>query len=303
RVQCGGGRGATTERLPCKPEDLGSSPGSVTFSLHSSLVTIYITYIVHIYIVYLDVLFILLHFDKCSIFNINSLRNSKGKPLLKYKGFLHYKDKTYDTKVYWKCEHFNVLKCRGRFVTENERVIKYTDRDHSGNPLDTEKRAVINDLKSITKNSTASIHSIIADVLPTTSDSVKIFLPKNSSLKRSLRRVRENENKDELIPDSLKDFIVPESLTRTLNNKQFLYYDSGSDDDSRIIIFTTNTNLKALKSLSALAFVPVNKVSETFEEIIQELFAGIENQNVDEYLQYFQKTYIYEKSLQNILQM
>ncbi|OXU18645.1 hypothetical protein TSAR_004236 [Trichomalopsis sarcophagae] len=28
-----------TELLPCKPADLGSSPGSVTFSLHSSLVT------------------------------------------------------------------------------------------------------------------------------------------------------------------------------------------------------------------------------------------------------------------------
>ncbi|OXU22935.1 hypothetical protein TSAR_006662 [Trichomalopsis sarcophagae] len=27
RVQCGGGRGATTERLPCEPKDLGSSPG------------------------------------------------------------------------------------------------------------------------------------------------------------------------------------------------------------------------------------------------------------------------------------
>ncbi|OXU17386.1 hypothetical protein TSAR_012799, partial [Trichomalopsis sarcophagae] len=39
RVQFGGGRGATTECLPCKSEDLGSSPGSVTFSLHSSLVT------------------------------------------------------------------------------------------------------------------------------------------------------------------------------------------------------------------------------------------------------------------------
>ncbi|OXU20496.1 hypothetical protein TSAR_004231 [Trichomalopsis sarcophagae] len=39
RVQCVGGCGATTERLPCKPEDLGSSSGSVTFSLHSSLVT------------------------------------------------------------------------------------------------------------------------------------------------------------------------------------------------------------------------------------------------------------------------
>ncbi|OXU19044.1 hypothetical protein TSAR_002664 [Trichomalopsis sarcophagae] len=36
-MQKGGGRGATTECLPCKPEDLGSSPGSVTFSLHSSL--------------------------------------------------------------------------------------------------------------------------------------------------------------------------------------------------------------------------------------------------------------------------
>ncbi|OXU30275.1 hypothetical protein TSAR_003410 [Trichomalopsis sarcophagae] len=41
RVQCGGGRGATTKCLPCKPEDLGSSPGSGgTFSLHSSLVTV-----------------------------------------------------------------------------------------------------------------------------------------------------------------------------------------------------------------------------------------------------------------------
>ncbi|OXU26758.1 hypothetical protein TSAR_005705 [Trichomalopsis sarcophagae] len=39
RVECGGGRGSTTECLSCKPEDLGSSPGSVTFSLHSSLVT------------------------------------------------------------------------------------------------------------------------------------------------------------------------------------------------------------------------------------------------------------------------
>ncbi|OXU17345.1 hypothetical protein TSAR_008724 [Trichomalopsis sarcophagae] len=55
RVQCDGSRGATTECLPCKPEDLGSSPGSVTFSLHSSLVTVATSEITTIWI-HIDIL-------------------------------------------------------------------------------------------------------------------------------------------------------------------------------------------------------------------------------------------------------
>lgn len=103
-------------------------------------------------------------------------------------------------------------------------------------------------MKDAAKTSDNSVHSIIADVLPYVSDSVKIALPRKSTIKRRLRRMRKVLKNNERIPDSIKDFIVPEELSVTKTNEQFLYYDSGSDDPLRILIFTTKSNLKALKT-------------------------------------------------------
>lgn len=69
--------------------------------------------------------------------------NNRGNPMLKYKGFLHYKDRTVDNRIYWKCEKYQSLKCRGRVISEGDSVKHFIEHTHAGDALDIEKRIAI----------------------------------------------------------------------------------------------------------------------------------------------------------------
>lgn len=175
--------------------------------------------------------------------------SEKGKRMLIYEGFLYHKNKTADTKTYWRCAHYHELHCNSRIVTEaDDEVISASNiHTHAANPVDINKRSVINELKSEVENGiNVNIAAVVSNKAQTTSDNVLSIMPRRSSLKRTLRRSNNSQNDDPPIPATLEDVDVPNALRYTEKNKQFLFYDSGNEDEERIMIFTTKKNLKVL---------------------------------------------------------
>jgi len=67
-------------------------------------------------------------------------------------------------------------------------------------------------------------------------------------MKKTVQRVRRCKNAPPINPSTLAEIIIIEPYTLTLSNHPFLLYDSGVDDANRIILFSTEQNLKILAS-------------------------------------------------------
>ena len=78
------------------------------------------------------------------------------------------------------------------------------------------------------------------------------MLPSYTALQRAaLQRVIERWRKKNDLPytniTSLKDISIPESLQKSTRDTNFLLWDSGADDDARILMFGTTENLTLLQ--------------------------------------------------------
>ena len=87
---------------------------------------------------------------------------------------------------------------------------------------------------------------IIAQCLASTSQSIQTILLVNSALKRTINRVRRGTIVSRDIPTSFEELIVPEDMQVTQKKERFLLYDSGNDDNKRILIFSTYYNLSIM---------------------------------------------------------
>ncbi|CAF1060993.1 unnamed protein product [Brachionus calyciflorus] len=87
--------------------------------------------------------------------------------------------------------------------------------------------------------------SIIREVQLGVSDECVSMLKKDA-IRQLIRRERSKAYLTGFNAKSLSQLTIPESLSFTYKNKKFFYYDSGSSDKNRILIFTTEENLKLL---------------------------------------------------------
>lgn len=77
--------------------------------------------------------------------------------------------------------------------------------------------------------------------------SATAHLPKLSSLKRTIRRIRNEEDTSPPNPKSLSDLIIPQKYQLTNGGQPFLLYDSGPGED-RILLFSTLRNLRLMEN-------------------------------------------------------
>jgi hypothetical protein len=53
------------------------------------------------------------------------LVSEKGRRKLLVDGHVYVKDKAVNTKIYWKCDKFALMKCHARVHTEGDRILKH----------------------------------------------------------------------------------------------------------------------------------------------------------------------------------
>jgi len=79
-------------------------------------------------------------------------------------------------------------------------------------------------------------------------------LPSYTSLRRTIQRKRKRDNQDFPNPRSVADIQLPDTLKVTTRGDNFILWDSGDDDPSRLFMFGTQANLTTLVEFGIIEF-------------------------------------------------
>jgi len=85
---------------------------------------------------------------------------------------------------------------------------------------------------------------IAAELRNEHNEEVLAHLPEHQNLRRSINRMQNWSRPNN--PADLNSLNIVEPYTTTIKGQQFLQYDSGPDNEKRLIIFTTKENLRIL---------------------------------------------------------
>ena len=159
------------------------------------------------------------------------VKSSKGKPMLLLNGFLFVKDKQVRNKTYWKCKDFE-NKCKSRTITVDDVVTTDPkEHNHGGDRASVKIYEFMNDVREKAKDSREAPHVLISSAASQVSQAVAAALPPTSSIKRTVRRVRQKGDIGLVVPTHRMDLVFNEDQTKTNKGDQFLMYDSGPTDD------------------------------------------------------------------------
>lgn len=176
--------------------------------------------------------------------------SEKGKRKLLFEGHFYFKDVEKGEKVYWKCAFFEKRKtnCPARIITVDDKISKITkEHNHIADASEVEATKVYEKIRINSKISNDPPHKIISTASTTCSITAAPKLPSVSSMKRSIRNIRQKNLQGPALPTNRSEIIFLEEYTKTYKNENFLLYDAGPVDE-RILIFTTEQNLQLLSN-------------------------------------------------------
>ncbi|XP_031350480.1 uncharacterized protein LOC116176146 [Photinus pyralis] len=175
------------------------------------------------------------------------IESEKRKPKLCVNNHIYYKYKVVDETTYWKCEKFQITKCKARMSTQGERIVSHGKKEHNhvADVAKVECDKILNNIKDTARNTRDSPHVIVSDASVGVSLAIAGRLPSVDCMKKTIRNVRAKENPGPVLPLHRRDIVFPELYTLTENQEIFLMFDSGPQDD-RILIFSTRRNLQLL---------------------------------------------------------
>lgn len=171
---------------------------------------------------------------------IDSLK--KDGKLISFDGYLYRKDRICTTTINWRC---TVKGCKGRLITSsapNEGDVPDVTGQHCHIP--NPARAAVKQLHSrITERAVRTQdppRRIIQDEVQTLPREAAASIRCNKNLAAMINRKRKRVHHAPPCPISRNGFIIPDNYTVTMSGEQFLLFDSGMDDEDRILIFGTN---------------------------------------------------------------
>lgn len=179
---------------------------------------------------------------------IDSKRDGK---LLVYQNFIyqyHSCNKAH-TRKYWRCERR--LVCTGRCVTnyaveQGVEIFKVKRHEHEEESWNAQVREITNNIKRRAReNPNDPPGGIVADEVGHLVDEEVIMnLPEQMAL---LRQVNRHQNRTRPpLPQRLADINIIHPYDQTLQNENFLQFDSGINDRNRLMIFYSRPALEWL---------------------------------------------------------
>ena len=174
-------------------------------------------------------------------------KDNKIKNRLHSEGFYYLEDKYPNNgKIHWKCEQSN---CKGRVHTFGKHPPVRMVMNHTHLP-DFNRHGIlvnISKLKERAKIGKENPRSIIIDVnLRNTTEVAAGMIGYDAARQviNSQRRGLDGYGRD---AKDLSKVIIPAELQITYKGEEFYFDDSGSDDEARIIMFCTPTNINLLE--------------------------------------------------------
>jgi hypothetical protein len=172
---------------------------------------------------------------------IEFINSQRGGSVLVHNNFMYNKDKIQEGNTRWRCMN---RACKGVvYLDENNSIVKTVEHSHSPVPDKIRKRKALNRIKERLMNTSENAVDIIVDHLPVLSESENIALmPSIDYIRDTIRRERNIHIGH--IPGKIID--IPDMLKHDKLGNPFLRYDSGFEDNERIIIFFSSFKQKYL---------------------------------------------------------
>lgn len=190
------------------------------------------------------------------------VKSQKGKKMLLFEGYRYRKDKTNIASETWRCAKGS---CRGRAVTKDGRN-KIT-KDHNHGPCVNEKEAltVKQNIRDMAKTTDERPKSIVQQCSKEVSHEAAVLIQSYDAARMMIHRERQkNLRNSGLSATNIQEVEIPEEFQKTFRGDSFLLYDSGNEDQNRIIIFGTNNNLSLLKEFCDWSVDGTFKVAPIF---------------------------------------
>jgi hypothetical protein len=179
------------------------------------------------------------------------IQSQKGKPLLVFKNFIyHHHDYNKDrSRRYWRCSQRKI--CNASMTTNNNLDAIQILRDgtgkhlHAADPTEVQVRNITENVKKRAREEpNERPTNVLTAVVGVPPEEVAQKLPERRSMKRMVNRVQSSRRPPN--PKTIRDLVITAPYNTTLRGDPFLLYDSGQEDADRLLIFTTDENLRVL---------------------------------------------------------
>ncbi|KHJ40540.1 hypothetical protein D918_09430 [Trichuris suis] len=170
------------------------------------------------------------------------------------------------TRRYWRCADRRI--CNARCTTDQDLDKIHITRDGTGDHqhnvgVEGQVRKTVNALK---RRAQEEPNATPSQVLRTTiggvhSEEVLLMLPERNALKRNVNRVQNSTRPPN--PTSMRGVELPMNYRVIKRGEPFLMHDSGAEDEERVLIFSTQENVRHLSASATLSCDGTFKTSPT----------------------------------------
>nr|XP_054757396.1 uncharacterized protein LOC129263513 [Lytechinus pictus] len=177
------------------------------------------------------------------------ISSDRGGRKLLLGGYIYLKKKDLaDGWESFECElRRNRQECKAKVqVLGDNQFRERTEHSHPPNHGRTNAAKVKMAIKRRATESHEPPQQVLMATLPQATAEGSAALPRLSDIRRNIRRHRQNAVPHLPAPRRLSDLEVPDEQGFSFGGEQFLIHDSGREDQHRIIIFATDTNLRVL---------------------------------------------------------
>ena len=205
------------------------------------------------------------------------IKSERGSDMLvdemQYMYHRHSKNNS-GTIIYWECSLRKQKKCKARLHTktliEDVEILKYVnEHNHSATKDVVEAKSAQITLKATSATSHQSSRVLVSQAAATFNEATLSQLPSVSTISRSVQKWRQKKANFPAVPMSRTGYAIPQEFTVLDSGERFLQYDSGLNDENRMLIFVTAMRMEDLKRFPNWAIDGTFKVApEIFYQLL-----------------------------------
>nr|XP_033798636.1 uncharacterized protein LOC117359609 [Geotrypetes seraphini] len=174
------------------------------------------------------------------------ITSQRGREHWVNEGYRYRRDRVMaDGSTSWRCVRRDCVGRRKRLVDGSS--VEITAHVHAPNNARIEADRMMGDICERAVATVERPRQIIHGTTAGTSLEAATLLPAYTSMQRTVNRKRNAGHLAMGNPRCIRDIQIPEPLQRSTRGEQLLLWDSGENDERRIFIFTTESNLEVLE--------------------------------------------------------
>ena len=173
------------------------------------------------------------------LFQMEVITSTKGKKQLAYEGYIYVFQKKLATGIdSYECQRRRNYGCNARIKILDDSIVD-ANNDHTHAPAmnHVEVQKLLHGIKRKEIESQETPQQIISSAVINISQGAAGIMPPIRTIRRCIRRYRQNEGIPHPIPLVASEMDIPEEFKPTTHGEQFLLFDNGNGSGSRMLIF------------------------------------------------------------------